>query len=452
MYNLRHWPTRKVGDLFHVNGRIGWRGLKRRDFCSDGPYLITGMHIDDNGSVDWRSCFHIPLRKYEESPEIKVAPRDLVITKDGTIGKVAYIDYLPGPTSLNSHLFLVRIKDDIDICPRFAFHIFRSQIFQEFIEQQKSGSTLSGLGEMKFIKFQFPLPQKSEQNTFVRLLDTLDTTIRQTEAIIAKLQQVKQGLLHDLLTRGIDANGQLRPPVEQAPHLYKESPLGWIPMEWEVGPLSYCVASLDAGVSVNAEDRPHGSSEIGVLKTSAISNGVFYPEQNKAVVAREIRLVREPVQADSILVSRMNTPLLVGESCYVDVDSPNLFLPDRIWQLKIRESSIVQTKWLSYIFRTSHYRAYVEIHATGTSGSMKNLPKSRLLDMPVAFPKFREQVQTSNRMTVIDQRINAERANLRKLINEKSALMDDLLTGRMRVTALLSGETRASTEPERKSA
>ena len=65
------------------------------------------------------------------------------------------------------------------------------------------------------------------------ILDTLDTTIRQTEAIIEKLKQVKQGLLHDLLTRGIDANGELRPPQSQAPHLYKDSPLGWIPREWE---------------------------------------------------------------------------------------------------------------------------------------------------------------------------------------------------------------------------
>ena len=74
----------------------------------------------------------------------------------------------------------------------------------------------------------------AEQVKIAEVLDTLDTTIRQTEAIIEKLKQVKQGLLHDLLTRGIDANGELRPPQSQAPHLYKDSPLGWIPTEWDV--------------------------------------------------------------------------------------------------------------------------------------------------------------------------------------------------------------------------
>ncbi len=367
---------------------------------------------------------------------------DIIFSWSGTL---AVVRWLGGSAWLNQHLFKVVPKKGID--QAFLYHVLQSSVAE--IDKRSHGSTMKHIkrGELKEFRVSIPT-ELAEQKKLANILDTLDITIRQTEAIIVKLQQVKQGLLHDLLTRGIDANGQLRPPVEQAPHLYKESPLGWIPKEWEVGPLSYCVASLDAGVSVNAEDRPHGSSEIGVLKTSAISHGVFYQEQNKAVISREIGLVREPVRADSILVSRMNTPLLVGESCYVDFDSPSLFLPDRIWQLKIRDSSVVQTKWLSYIFRTSRYRAYVEIHATGTSGSMKNLPKSRLLEMPVAFPKFSEQVQTSNRMTAIDQRINAERANLRKLINEKSALMDDLLTGRARVTALLSGETPVPEELE----
>lgn len=85
------------------------------------------------------------------------------------------------------------------------------------------------LYDVKFFK-----PDYASQKTIANILDTLDIQIRQTEAIIAKLQQVKQGLLHDLLTRGIDENGQLRPPYEQAPELYKASPLGWIPKEWEV--------------------------------------------------------------------------------------------------------------------------------------------------------------------------------------------------------------------------
>lgn len=288
------------------------------------------------------------------------------------------------------------------------------------------------------------LPPVPQQAAIAKVLDTLDTAIHETEAIIAKLKAVKQGLLHDLLTRGIDANGELRPPQAEAPHLYKPSPLGWIPKEWQVAPLSSRIASLDAGVSVNSEDRPHGAGEIGVLKTSALSQGKFLPDQNKAVVASEISLVREPVLGDSILVSRMNTPELVGESCYVSMPWPTLFLPDRIWQLKKRSPETVDMQWLTCVFLTPYYRAYVQMHATGTSGSMKNLPKSRLLAMPVAFPGTAEQSAIAALVDAADNRIATEASALEKLRAQKSGLMDDLLTGRVRVTPLLTTTTRGT--------
>jgi type I restriction enzyme S subunit len=148
--NRRHWARITVKELFYVKGRIGWRGLRRSQFVDSGPYLITGMHIN-NGKVQWDDCFHIPEDKFQESPEIIVAPGDLIITKDGTIGKVAYIDYLPGPASLNSHLFLVRPRVN-DIDRRFAYHVFNSQIFTRYIESYQTGSTLAGLSEKHFLR------------------------------------------------------------------------------------------------------------------------------------------------------------------------------------------------------------------------------------------------------------------------------------------------------------
>ena len=97
--------------------------------------------------------------------------------------------------------------------------------------------------------------------------------------------------------------------------------------DWSAGQLADSIAALDAGVSVNAEDRPHGAGEIGVLKTSAVSGGRFIPEQNKTVLEVERRLVAEPARGDSILVSRMNTPALVGESCYVREPHPTCQVP-----------------------------------------------------------------------------------------------------------------------------
>lgn len=198
--------------------------------------------------------------------------------------------------------------------------------------------------------------------------------------------------------------------------------------EWASGTLADAIASLDAGVSVNAEDRPHGAGEIGVLKTSAISGGAFRTEQNKAVLQHERRLVAEPVQADSILVSRMNTPALVGESCYVREAHPTLFLPDRLWQLKPRDRAQLNMRWLSFVLQSADYRRYVEVHATGTSGSMKNLPKSKLLALPVRYPEPAEQSVIAQILDTLDTAIRETEALIDKLKAVKQGLLHDLLT------------------------
>lgn len=111
------------------------------------------------------------------------------------------------------------------------------------------GSSYPALNDSDVRCLKIFLPSYGEQQRVSQVLDTLGTAIHETEAIIAKLKAVKQGLLHDLLTRGIDANGELRPPQAEAPHLYKESPLGWIPQEWAALPFGSRVAVIDPNPS-----------------------------------------------------------------------------------------------------------------------------------------------------------------------------------------------------------
>lgn len=198
--------------------------------------------------------------------------------------------------------------------------------------------------------------------------------------------------------------------------------------DWFDGQLADSIAALNAGVSVNAEDRPHGSGEIGVLKTSAVSGGQFLPDQNKTVVEHERRLVAEPVQGDSILVSRMNTPALVGESCYVREAHPSLFLPDRLWQLKPKDSTKISMRWMSFVLQSAAYRRHVEVHATGTSGSMKNLPKSKLLALPISYPGLTEQAQIAQILDTLDTAIFETESIIAKLKAVKQGLLHDLLT------------------------
>ena len=446
MSDFPHWPVRLTGDVFYVKGRIGWRNLRRSDFCEDGPYLITGMHIRDSGLVDWDTCFHIPRHKFDESPEIQVQAGDLVITKDGTIGKVGRIDWLPGDTSLNSHLFLVRPFRPERNSSRFAFHVFNSLAFRRFIENQKTGSTLAGLGEAKFVKFDFPVPDFSEQELVSAILDTLDTTIRETEAIIAKLKAVKQGLLHDLLTRGLDDNGELRPPQSEAPHLYKQSPLGWIPKEWELLTLGEIVVKSGGllqtgpfGSQLHADEyTPDG---IPVIMPQDMINDELSVANIARIPSRIARsLARHQIQYDDIIFSRRGDlsrciaiskdqeGWLCGTGCLLGRFSPQL----------------IDGYWLSQIYQQPYVQKQVLGMAVGST--MPNLNTSILSQLIVARPALSEQKEISSRLKQTTKKIFLETEELTKRIKQKSGLMDDLLTGRVRVTPLLNDPPDPSPE------
>jgi type I restriction enzyme S subunit len=418
-----HWQRRSLSSLGEYENGFAFNELH---WSEQGLPIVRIAQITGTQGIVDRYPGRLPDTFCIESG-------DVIFSWSGTL---AVVRWAGGPAWLNQHLFKVVPAAGID--KSLLFHLLQASVAE--MNKRTHGSTMKHIKRGELREFFITLPVGGdEQRKLAQVLDTLDTAINESEAIIAKLKAVKQGLLHDLLTRGIDANGELRPPQPEAPHLYTPSPLGWIPMNWQVAPLSSHIASLDAGVSVNSEDRPHGSGEVGVLKTSALSQGRFLSTQNKAVVARERTLVREAVLGDSILVSRMNTPELVGESCYVPRPWPTLFLPDRIWQLKKSSTDSVDMRWLSYVLLTARYRAYVQVNATGTSGSMKNLPKSRLFAMLVAFPCADEQTEIAARMAAADERVASEESFLEKLRAQKSGLMDDLLTGRVRVTPLLSG-------------
>jgi type I restriction enzyme S subunit len=215
--------------------------------------------------------------------------------------------------------------------------------------------------------------------------------------------------------------------------------------DWECLPLEQCIASINAGVSVNSEDRPRGSGEIGVLKTSAISNGSFLAHENKVVVAKDRLRVAEPLLGGSVLFSRMNTPSLVGESCYVESDDHSLFLPDRLWQIRV-ESSRVNARWLAYALQSPRVSTRIKALATGTSGSMKNISKKRLLAFEITVPPLVDQVRSAEALDALDDQIVLTAQRIQKLDMACSGLISDLLIpegdGQHRMGGLTNTRTR----------
>ncbi|MEM7037298.1 MAG: restriction endonuclease subunit S, partial [Bacteroidota bacterium] len=149
--------------------------------------------------------------------------------------------------------------------------------------------------------------------------------------------------------------------------------------EWEQRALADLIIALDSGKSVNSEDEAISSDqEWGVLKTSCVSGGEFFERENKRIIEEEVQLAKCPPEAGTIIISRMNTPMLVGESGYVSKDYPNLFLPDRLWMARVNQTDAIP-KWLAFFLITNKVRFTLKSIATGTSGSMKNISKPNFL-------------------------------------------------------------------------
>ena len=196
-------------------------------------------------------------------------------------------------------------------------------------------------------------------------------------------------------------------------------------VEWGHLPLSQFVKTLDAGVSVNSGDRPARSGEAGILKTSAVTSGVFEPLENKVVSEKsELEKLKEPVCEDTIIISRMNTPAFVGANAYVKDGLENIFLPDRLWAAKPKPSTSM--RFIAFVLGFGKTRAAISELATGTSGSMKNITKPAVLALQITAPSFPEQQKIADCLTSLDELIVAERQKLEHLQAHKKGLMQQL--------------------------
>lgn len=313
-----------------------------------------------------------------------------------------------------------------------AYVLKMLQFIQPKVEAQAVGSTVKGIRIQDFLDIELPIAPKASQLTIARILDTLDTVIHETEAIIAKLKAVKQDLLHDLLTRGIDANGELRPSQTDAPHLYKESPLGWIPHEWNYK--QFC----DLARYANGNTFDAGAwSDVG-LPIVRIQNLNGSLEFNHYVGKVEQRWHVFP--GDLLFAWAGQRGVSFGARLW---DGPEGVLNQHIFKVTPNETLVSKT----YLFHLLRFRqSVIEDAAHGFKDSFLHVTRGELGRVWVGVAPPAEQFNIEERIASFDGVLLKEGESLRKLCEMKSGLMDDLLTGRIRVTPLLAPTEQPETE------
>lgn len=193
------WECISIGRDTVLKARIGWQALTTKEYQTTGDiYLVTGTDFD-SGAVKWERCFYVSEWRYKQDQNIQLRNNDVLITKDGTIGKVGYVTALSRPATLNSGVFVVRPKNN-NLMQRFLFYVLTSRVFDDFINRITAGSTITHLYQKDFVNFEFSAPCIEEQTAIATILSDMDAEIQALEQRLGKTRQIKQGMMQELLT------------------------------------------------------------------------------------------------------------------------------------------------------------------------------------------------------------------------------------------------------------
>jgi len=320
---------------------------------------------------------------------------------------------------------IFRPADPLD--PRFVGYAVNSLAANQHKSRMGQGSSVMHISAEQLGRLPLRLPPLHQQQRIAEILTTIDEAIEQTQGLIEKTQQIKTGLMHDLFTRGVMPNGQLRPTREEAPQLYKESPLGWVPREWTPDAFGSRVNIIDP----NPSHRYPEAQETGVPICSTenfCGEDAFDLSTSKFVLADVLVAQRERCHfaADDVIFARKGR---IGLARRYGTE-PKVF-SHTVVILKARAPKADQ-QWLLWVSRSHWLLNGIDKRMNSNSG-VPTLGVELIDSVAVPFPEIDEQQRINSRLNEISQRLAVEADHLAKLRQLKSGMMQDLLTGRVRV-------------------
>jgi type I restriction enzyme S subunit len=389
----------------------------------EGIPSLGGEHISEDGRIIFtkQNAKYIPDKFFKLMPKGKAEVNDILINKDGAnTGKVAILKVKFHPhIAINEHLFILRSKKLFE--QKYLFYWLYSSFAQTEIRNRITGSAQPGLSSSFIKNFFLPLHPLPEQQKIAEILETVDNAIEKTEKIIEKYKRIKQGLMQDLLTKGIDENGNIR---NEKTHKFKDSPLGRIPEEWEVVRLGE-VGEIIMGQSPASALVNQEGNGIPFLQGSA-EFGVKYPLPKNWIVKP---LKTAPI--GSILIS-VRAP--VGD---INIANNVYGIGRGLSAIKINDSKVNNLFiWYNIYF----YRN--ELVKISQGSTFEAVGYKELNNFLIPLPPLPEQQRIAEILSQIDKTIEKEEQYKEKLKRLKQGLMEDLLTGKVRVNHLVEEEEK----------
>ena len=373
------WEQRKLSEIATMHARIGWQNLRTSEFLDNGDYmLITGTDFMD-GAVNFDTCHYVERERYEQDKHIQIRNGSILITKDGTLGKVAYIQGLTMPATLNAGVFNVEIRDEKEVDNRYLFQYLKAPFLMDYVDKKATGGTIKHLNQNILVDFPVVLPQKDEQakiGEYFLGIDNLITLHQREFAFLCKEKSKK---------------------FRYIKNAWEQRKLG------EIGSVSMCRRIFKEQTSENGEIPFYKIGTFGGEADAFISRELF--EEYKAKY-------QYPKKGD-ILISASGsigrTVVFTGKNEY------------------FQDSNIVWLNHDKHLDNSFLKCFYSIVKWAGIEGStIKRLYNDNILNTAITLPSVEEQQKIGAYFENLDNLITLHQRELEKLKNLKKACLEKM--------------------------
>lgn len=414
---------KKGSELFKVQGGFAF---KSGDYSENGYFLIRIGNVG-KGRFDYKDPVYVKVKSTRVLDNFLIKENDVLMGLTGDLGKICFVEKAHNLV-LNQRVARF-LNDEKLIDKKYLYYLISSEEVQETFESFFAGGAQKNISPKKIEEVRYLLPSNiNEQKKIAEILTKVDEAIENTEQLIQKYEQVKVGLMQDLLTKGIDENGNIR---SEETHQFKDSPLGRIPVEWEVKNIDEITSLVRSGVTPRGGSNVYGHNGVIFLRSQNV-----YPNRFKlddvAFISDSINIRMKGSQLETYDILLNITGASIGRSNYVPENFPTANVNQHVCLIRLKEPSQIRSYFISSFLNSN--QGQNQIIQFNSGGNREGLNYKQIRDFVLPwFNKNYEFEYFYKYLNNIDSVINQQLISLNKLKHKKQGLMQDLLSGKVRV-------------------
>lgn len=419
MINLSlNFETVSLGEHLYIKGRIGWKGLKKDEYLDQGDYRIINATALEEGGINWNDCGYISKERFEESPEIILKDKDILISKDGTIGKLGYVKNLDMDSTVASGIFVVRNQNEDYIDTDFLYYYFKSPFFKWFIKSVTEGSVIPHLYQRDFTDMEFNLFSLGTQKKCSSILNAIEEKINVNRKINKNLEEIAQSILNEnFFIFSKYSEDQLI-----------DTEIGNIPINWKIYKLKELFNHIKPGTNYQPKRVEEG---IPFLNVKNINSGFIDISDVKYISVEDFKKVHKSwvPEENDILISRIGTLGLIAV-----IDKEDLPLAVHYNFINVKSNKLPH-QFVYFLFKSNNFQR--KYHTIKKYSVQEYVTIDDFSEIEIALPNTLNELNSQFELFKdIFDKIQKNILEIKKLQKLRDTLLPKLMSGEIDVSKI----------------